>query len=83
MLYIFIVNITGNNEIPGIFFRGFFFQARDADTNEWIGSFQESENTNVLPECSSITHGDNKDKIAATLIWNAPEYKKGGRVYFT
>lgn len=63
-------------------FRGFFFQARDADTNDWIGEWQQSPNTKVIPECSAITHADNKDKSGATLIWKAPQHKKG-RVYFT
>ncbi|KAG4067219.1 hypothetical protein HA402_000210 [Bradysia odoriphaga] len=63
-------------------FRGFFLQARDADTDEWIGTFKESPNTKVIPECSAITHADRKDKEAATFIWGAPQHKKG-RVYFT
>uniref|UniRef100_A0A1A9WMI8 Reelin domain-containing protein n=1 Tax=Glossina brevipalpis TaxID=37001 RepID=A0A1A9WMI8_9MUSC len=63
-------------------FRGFFIQARDADTNDWIGEWIKSENTNTIPECSAITHGDNKDKLAAKLIWKAPQNKRG-RVYFT
>ncbi|KAJ6637204.1 putative defense protein 3 [Pseudolycoriella hygida] len=63
-------------------FRGFFLQARDADTNEWIGTFKESPNTKLIPECSAITHADPKDKQAAVFLWNAPQHKKG-RVYFT
>ncbi|XP_061396371.1 putative defense protein 3 [Musca vetustissima] len=63
-------------------FRGFFIQARDADSNEWIGEWLHSENTNTIPECSAITHGDNRDKLAAKLIWKAPQNKRG-RVYFT
>lgn len=63
-------------------FRGFFIQARDAETNEWIGSWEASSNTKVIPECASITHSDPKDKEAATFIWNAPQ-NKSGRVYFT
>ncbi|XP_023308874.2 putative defense protein 3 [Lucilia cuprina] len=63
-------------------FRGFFLQARDANSNEWIGEWQRSENTNTIPECSAITHGDNRDKLAAKLIWKAPQNKRG-RVYFT
>lgn len=64
------------------FFRGFFLQARDAETNEWIGSWQDSQNTKTIPECASITHGDPRDKEGANLIWNAPQHKSG-RVYFT
>lgn len=63
-------------------FRGFFIQARDAETNEWIGSWQDSQNTKTIPECASITHADPKDKEGANLIWNAPQHKSG-RVYFT
>lgn len=64
------------------FFRGFFLQARDAETNEWIGSWQDSQNTKTIPECASITHSDPRDKEGANLIWNAPQHKSG-RVYFT
>lgn len=64
------------------FFRGFFLQARDAETNEWIGSWQDSQNTKTIPECASITHADPRDKEGANLIWKAPQHKSG-RVYFT
>ncbi|XP_055324065.1 putative defense protein 3 [Sitodiplosis mosellana] len=64
------------------YFRGFFIQARDAETNEWIGTWQDSQNTKTIPECASITHADNRDKEGANLIWNAPQHKSG-RVYFT
>uniref|UniRef100_T1H6E1 Reelin domain-containing protein n=1 Tax=Megaselia scalaris TaxID=36166 RepID=T1H6E1_MEGSC len=63
-------------------FKGFFIQARDADSNQWIGNWHQSDNTKSIPECSAITHSDNKDKIGATLIWIAPQHKKG-KVYFT
>ncbi|XP_055852705.1 putative defense protein 3 [Episyrphus balteatus] len=63
-------------------FRGFFIQARDAVTNEWIGDWEHSENTKGIPECSAITHSDNRDKLGAKLIWRAPQHKRG-RVYFT
>lgn len=71
------MTIRGNEH-----FRGFFIQARDADTNEWIGTWQDSQNTKTIPECSSITHADARDKEAANLIWNAPQHRSG-RVYFT
>lgn len=73
----FLVTIVGHD-----LFRGFFIQARDAETNEWIGSWQDSSNTKPIPECASITHSDPKDKEAATFVWNAPQHKSG-RVYFT
>lgn len=63
-------------------FRGFFLQARDAQTNEWIGEWQQTENTKTIPECSAITHGDNRDKLQAVLVWKAPNDRKG-YVYFT
>lgn len=63
-------------------FRGFFLQARDAQTNEWIGEWQETQNVKTIPECSSITHADNKDKAQATLVWIAPKGKQGS-VFFT
>lgn len=72
-----IVTLRGNEH-----FRGFFIQARDAETNEWIGSWQDSQNTKTIPECASITHADPRDKEGANLIWNAPQHKSG-RVYFT
>ncbi|XP_053952999.1 putative defense protein 3 [Anastrepha ludens] len=63
-------------------FRGFFLQARDANSNEWSGEWIQSENTKTIPECSAITHSDNRDKLGAKLIWKAPQNKRG-RVYFT
>ncbi|XP_049305590.1 putative defense protein 3 [Bactrocera dorsalis] len=63
-------------------FRGFFLQARDANSNEWIGEWIQSENTKTIPECSAITHSDNRDKLGAKLFWKAPQNKRG-RVYFT
>lgn len=79
MNFIFqLVTIRGDTE----YFRGFFLQARDAETNEWIGSWQQSQNTKSIPECASITHADNRDKTGANLLWNAPQHKSG-RVYFT
>lgn len=63
-------------------FQGFFLQARDAETNEWIGTWQDSKNTKSIPECASITHSDPKAKEGANLVWNAPQHKSG-RVYFT
>ncbi|KAH8355930.1 hypothetical protein KR200_002351 [Drosophila serrata] len=66
----------------GQVFRGFFLQARDAHSNEWIGEWVQSENTKTIPECSAITHADKKDKLGAKLIWKAPQNKRGN-VYFT
>lgn len=63
-------------------FRGFFLQARDARSNEPIGEWLQTENTNTIPECSAITHGDNRDKLQAVLVWKAPNNRQG-LVYFT
>uniref|UniRef100_A0A182NN18 Reelin domain-containing protein n=1 Tax=Anopheles dirus TaxID=7168 RepID=A0A182NN18_9DIPT len=72
------VTIHGHQDV----FRGFFLQARDAQTNEWIGSWYETPNTKTIPECSSITHADNRDKEQATFVWQAPKDRQG-QVYFT
>ncbi|KAF7990949.1 hypothetical protein HCN44_000754 [Aphidius gifuensis] len=68
--------------IRGDTFKGFFIQARDAKTNEWLGRFAQTPNTKVHSECSAITHADPKDKKEATLVWNAPTTGQG-QVYFT
>ncbi|PSN54265.1 putative defense protein 3 [Blattella germanica] len=69
--------------IKGDTFRGFFLQARDVAQNRWVGTFEEAPNTKGLPECAAITHGDNKDKLQATVVWTAPEDTPGGQVFFT
>ncbi|GJQ81671.1 hypothetical protein Trydic_g8547 [Trypoxylus dichotomus] len=63
-------------------FKGFFIQARDANTNEWIGEWSETPNTKIHPECSAITHADSEPKHQATLLWKAPRNGQG-TVYFT
>lgn len=57
------MTVSGND-----LFRGFFFQARDAKTQEWIGEWVDSPNTKAIPECASITHADNRDKTVRKLI---------------
>jgi hypothetical protein len=69
--------------IKGDIFRGFFLQARDVATGAWVGTWEEAPNTKGLPECAAITHGDNKDKLQATVVWTAPQDSPGGQVYFT
>lgn len=69
--------------ISGDVFRGFFIQARDVATNNWIGNWVESQGSKVHPECSSVTHGDPRDKQQATLVWQAPHDAQPGQVYFT
>ncbi|XP_011863253.1 PREDICTED: putative defense protein 3 [Vollenhovia emeryi] len=68
--------------IGGAPFKGFLLQARDASTNEWIGSWSRTSNTKVHSECSAVTHADPHDKEQATFIWNAPQNARGS-VYFT
>lgn len=68
--------------IVGAPFKGFFLQARDTNTNEWIGSWTRTPNTNIHSECSAVTHADPRDKEQATFIWNAPANGRGS-VYFT
>ncbi|GLH10999.1 Putative defense protein 3 [Gryllus bimaculatus] len=64
-------------------FRGFFLQARDAASNAWVGAWDPTPGTSPLPECAAITHGDNRDKLQATLVWSAPPDAPPGQVYFT
>ncbi|XP_058811356.1 putative defense protein 3 [Topomyia yanbarensis] len=88
----FRITATGSSYGPGSqiqvdvnghdVFRGFFLQARDGQTNEWIGEWVESPNTKTIPECSAITHADNRDKERASFVWNAPKDRQG-QVYFT
>ncbi|KYN02235.1 hypothetical protein ALC62_07019 [Cyphomyrmex costatus] len=68
--------------IVGAPFKGFFVQARDTNTNKWIGSWTRTPNTNIHSECSAVTHADPHDKEQATFIWNAPADARGS-VYFT
>ncbi|XP_015121880.1 reelin domain-containing protein 1 [Diachasma alloeum] len=66
----------------GSYFKGFFIQARDSKTHNWIGTFAHTPNTKVHDECSAVTHADPKEKEEAALIWNAPTTGQG-QVYFT
>jgi len=78
-----IFNISVPVTIAGDLFRGFFLQARDVATGAWVGRWEEAPNTKGLPECAAITHGDNKDKVQATVVWTAPPSGPGGQVFFT
>ncbi|XP_011704937.1 PREDICTED: putative defense protein 3 [Wasmannia auropunctata] len=69
-------------KITGAPFKGFFIQARDSNTNKWIGSWTRTPNTFVHGECSAVTHTDPHDKEQATFIWSAPADAQGS-VYFT
>ncbi|XP_046963612.1 putative defense protein 3 [Vanessa cardui] len=63
-------------------FKGFFIQARSVENDQWLGSWEETPNTTIHPECSAITHADPREKIKATIVWKAP-HNSHGRVYFT
>ena len=63
-------------------FKGFLIQARDVNSNDWIGKWTETQNTTIHPECSAITHADPMPKQQAILLWQAP-HDSQGRVYFT
>jgi hypothetical protein len=63
-------------------FLRFLLLARDASTQEWIGEFVEVPNIKTIPECSSVTHADNKDKNQATIVWKSPK-NRSGQVFFT
>ncbi|OXU26079.1 hypothetical protein TSAR_000195 [Trichomalopsis sarcophagae] len=85
-IYIYILTVFSfvfSVRIQGGDFKGFFVQARDAQTNQWIGSWAQTPNTNVHSECSAVTHADPRDKQQATLVWNAPLNARPGTVYFT
>lgn len=75
-LVYFLVSIRGAS------FQGFFIQARDSNTNKWIGSWEQTPNTKIHAECSAVTHADPREKEQATFIWNAPLNARGS-VYFT
>ncbi|KAG7308256.1 hypothetical protein JYU34_006935 [Plutella xylostella] len=73
-----LITITIEGSEP---FKGFFLQARSAETQEWLGSWEAAPHTTVHPECAAVTHADPRDKARATLLWRAPGGH--GRVYFT
>ena len=66
---------------PKVSFKGFFFQGRDGQTDEWIGTFEKNPDVKPYAECSAATHTDSEPKEAVTLLWHAPR-EGSGRVYF-
>lgn len=54
-------------------FKGMMIQAYDPRTNNTIGEFLEGVGLKKIPECSSMSHSDNRDKKSATLVWVAPQ----------
>jgi len=67
--------------IRGEGFKGFFFQGRDGQTNEWVGTFERGPANKSYKECSAATHIDNKIKDSVVLVWHAPA-DRSGEVYF-
>lgn len=75
--------ITVNIESTKKSFKGFFIQARDARSHEWIGTFEKGADSKAYGECSAVTHTNNEPKDQVTLIWHAPNNgQRGGEVYF-
>ncbi|XP_063869238.1 putative defense protein 1 [Scylla paramamosain] len=74
---IIYVHIQGGNP-----FKGFFVQARDAKTKEWIGSFQGNADLESYPECAAVTHKSRRPKSEVVLAWQAPAHGRG-EVFFT
>lgn len=68
--------------ISGSPFKGFFVQARDSHSNDWIGEFEETKEAKVYPECSAVTHNTVPPKTNVKLTWRAPR-DRSGTVYFT
>ncbi|XP_068220499.1 ferric-chelate reductase 1 [Palaemon carinicauda] len=68
--------------ISGPPFKGYFVQARDSITHDWIGSFDETRDTKSYPECSAATHNTVPPKSSVKLVWHAPR-DSSGTVYFT
>lgn len=66
---------------PEVPLKGFFYQARDAETNEWIGTFEKNPDVKSYYECAAATHTGNEPKEAVTLLWHAPK-DRAGQVYF-
>ncbi|KAK7067361.1 hypothetical protein SK128_014941 [Halocaridina rubra] len=68
--------------ISGTPFKGYFVQARDSHSNDWIGEFEETKETKVYPECSAVTHSTVPPKTNVRLTWRAP-HDRSGTVFFT
>ncbi|KAG8191009.1 hypothetical protein JTE90_010867 [Oedothorax gibbosus] len=53
-------------------FKGLLIQAFDPRTNATLGEWVEGGGLKQLAECAAMSHADNRDKKAATLVWRAP-----------
>ncbi|KAG7170899.1 Ferric-chelate reductase 1-like, partial [Homarus americanus] len=67
--------------INGPPFKGFFVQARDALTNEWIGEFVKTKEVESFPECSAATHNTTPPKTKMLLTWLAPRDRTGNVIF--
>ncbi|KAH9368796.1 hypothetical protein HPB48_012441 [Haemaphysalis longicornis] len=65
-----IVTVTVTTSGPS--FKGFLVQGFNPQTREVIGEFLGGPGVHVVPQCSAITHENNRNKKAATLNWKAP-----------
>ncbi|XP_077483626.1 putative defense protein [Amblyomma americanum] len=70
-----IVTVTVTTSGPS--FKGFIVQGFNPQTREVIGEFLGGPGTHVIPQCSAITHENNRNKKAATLNWKAPAGNSG------
>ncbi|XP_037778685.1 ferric-chelate reductase 1-like [Penaeus monodon] len=68
--------------ISGPPFKGFFVQAQDSHTGDWLGEFLDDGPVKTHPECSAITHADKARKKHIRLTWRAPR-SGSGSVTFT
>ncbi|ROT83607.1 putative ferric-chelate reductase 1-like [Penaeus vannamei] len=68
--------------ISGPPFKGFFVQAQDSHTGDWLGEFLDEGPVKTHPECSAITHADKARKKHIRLTWRAPR-SGSGSVTFT
>ncbi|XP_064471674.1 putative defense protein [Ornithodoros turicata] len=69
--------VTVSITTTGPSFRGFIVQGFNPQTREVIGEFLGGSGVKLLPQCSSITHDNNRGKKAATLSWRAPRGTSG------
>ncbi|CAN7940941.1 hypothetical protein HPB47_024916 [Ixodes persulcatus] len=70
-----IVTVTITTSGPS--FKGFLVQGFNPQTREVIGEFLGGPGVQLVPQCSSITHENSRNKKAATLNWKAPHGTSG------
>lgn len=70
-----IVTVSITSSGPS--FKGFIAQGFNPETREVIGEFLGGHGVKLLPQCSAITHENNRSKKSATLSWRAPSGASG------